>query len=80
MGDKILLAESVEGESKKDVVDVDGGATLGNGIKVIGDNLGLFDKDIARVVYCQRVRGKGKGRVSTNAVSDMEGREHGLGV
>ena len=64
-----LLAKAVEGESEEDVVDVNGGATLGNGIKIVGDNLGLLDKDIACVVYGQK---KGR-RISINRASSKEG-------
>lgn len=35
-------------------MNVNGSTTLGNGIKVVGDNQGFFDKDIARVVYIER--------------------------
>lgn len=45
-----LLAEAVEGEAEEDVVDIDSGAALSDGVKVVGDDLGLPDKDIARVV------------------------------
>jgi hypothetical protein len=52
-----LLAEAVEGEAEEDVVDIDGGAALGDGVKVVGDDLGLLDKDIACVVYREEKAG-----------------------
>jgi len=45
-----LLAKPIEGELEEDVMDVDGGAALGNSVKVIRDNLRLTHKDVAGVV------------------------------
>lgn len=47
-----LLAKGVKSELEQDVLDVDGGTLLRDLCKVVGDNIGLLNKDIAGVV-CQ---------------------------
>ena len=54
-----LLAESIKGELEEDVVDIDGGATLGNGVKVVRYDLRLAYKHIASVI-CAKERGSGR--------------------